>query len=708
MNVPVFRTTPTLTILVCALTALLFSFTSVVLATNGPHVELPEGVALLQIGDEVLQENDLIPEPDHLGQYDKLTEFFSRQERLFQALQAPEVMVTFQDAAGKVHAQNLETRTRTIFDLPFAFWFQQAVGMIGLLTAGWVLALKPNDWGARMFSLTGLFLAMFASAASVYSTRQIALPGDLFRVLSSLNHTGAGLFGIGLVGLFLMYPRPFVRPVWLLVPAIVFSTGIALDVAYIPIGEILWVNIVVATQMLLAIVFGIVQWWRSRNDQVARAGLRWFFLFSLVGCSLFISLSVLPPEMGLAEEGFVPQAYAFGFFNLMHIGLALGVVRWRIFELDRYAYYIWLWLAGALLVLTVDFILLLWLRDQPWESLSIALVVGGFLYFPLRQLLMIWLMNGKTPKVSHLIPEVIDVALSPSKQLQRQRWDALLDQVFAPAAKIESHDDDSALPKILENGLALSLPPLQGIAGRQLRYAGAGRRLFNSEDVRAATTLSRMYAVASESHLAYERGIRVERDRISRDVHDNIGAQLLSALHAAETAHKDVLLRDTLSDLRQIINDGFRTEFKLGEVIADLRAEMADRLEVHSIALEWPTSITRASANSSDVSVPFLVVNTMRSILREITSNVIKHANANMVQVQLTQLEDRVSLNIYDDGVGFNPDTVSRGAGLDNMAERLKAVGGQIEFERDVSKTLSKIIMPLDGNIRSALAEAAQ
>ncbi|MFC6762178.1 hypothetical protein ACFQFQ_28700 [Sulfitobacter porphyrae] len=62
----------------------------------------------------------------------------------------------------------------------------------------------------------------------------------------------------------------------------------------------------------------------------------------------------------------------------MHIGLALGIIRWRVFELDRYAYYVWVWLAGAVLIFATDLVLLLWLREQPWASLSLALLIGGF------------------------------------------------------------------------------------------------------------------------------------------------------------------------------------------------------------------------------------------------------------------------------------------------------------------------------------------
>lgn len=96
--------------------------------------------------------------------------------------------------------------------------------------------MRRGDWRARMFGFTAIFVPIFAQAASVYSTRLIALDGDLFRPLSQVNHFGAGAFGTALLGLFLMYPRPMFHPKWLLVPLVIYASGITLDLAYVGEG----------------------------------------------------------------------------------------------------------------------------------------------------------------------------------------------------------------------------------------------------------------------------------------------------------------------------------------------------------------------------------------------------------------------------------------------------------------------------------------
>lgn len=685
----------------CVVIALIACITASLLALRPVHVDLPAGAVPTRVGSIDLIPSDLYPEPDHLGTYPLMREFFGRQTTLTAALSQPSVHIAYTTAQGQADSAEFVPRARQLSDLPFAFWFQQAVGVLALLTSGWVLALRKADWGAGMFALTGLTLAIAAMSAAIYSTRQIALDGDLFHILSSVNHTGSITFGIALVNLFLMYPRPLIRPIWLLVPTVFFSFGLLLELMYV--GKEMWLAPIIAVQLLLSILFGGIQWWRARGDQVERAGLRWFFLFSLIGCSLFVGLSIMPPMLGLADQGYVPQAYAFGFFNLMHIGLAFAVTRWRVFELDRYAYYIWLWLGGVFLIFATDLVLLLWLRDQPWASLSIALVLCGFLYFPLRQVILVRLFNRKPPQVSELMPYVLDTALAPTSALQSARWDQLLHDTFAPAAEFEIPDVTPLTAQIRENGAALALPGPKGLPARLLRYPAQGRRLFNTGDAELAETLLNMHKVASESHLAYERGVSMERDRISRDVHDNIGAQLLSALHAAEGSRKDALLRDTLTDLRQIISDGFRSDFRLADVFADLRAEMGDRLEVHDITFDWQAD---AAEEFGEQRVPFLLVNTLRSVLREAASNIIKHAGAGQVVVHLTQSGDMIEIRITDNGKGFDPNAVTRGEGLNNMAERVTSQGGTIRFAQTDGLMVVDLRLPLGSS--SAMSEAAQ
>src|SRR5690606_1790610 len=97
-------------------------------------------------------------------------------------------------------------RWRPVSDLPAVFWGQLATGLFGFLFGAWVPPLRRDGPAEALLFLSGVGLMMSANAAAIYSTRELALPAALFRTLSAVNHLGALVFGMGMVGLFLCYP----------------------------------------------------------------------------------------------------------------------------------------------------------------------------------------------------------------------------------------------------------------------------------------------------------------------------------------------------------------------------------------------------------------------------------------------------------------------------------------------------------------------
>ncbi|MEQ3625901.1 MAG: hypothetical protein ABNH26_08335 [Celeribacter sp.] len=657
--------------------ALLLSIGAMLMLLGRPYAEAPPGMVPVVVGGIDVTPGDLIEEPDQLPDYGAMREFFARQDALYAALVAPEAEVGFALERGAPADEYVPLRPRRIGDLPAPFFFQLGVGALALLIGAWIFALRPRDWGVRMFALTGLCVPIFAMAAAVYSSRFIALPGGLFRGLSGVNHLGAGVFGIGLVGLFLMYPRHLVRPVWLWVPVAVFGAGIAIDLAHAVPVKLL--DFVVMTQTLLALVLAVVQWVLSRRMPLDRAGLRYLVLATLIGVSCFIGLSVMPVALGLSDEGLLPQGYAFGFFLIMHLGIAMGLARYRVFELDRYAYLVWLWLGSAMLIIGLDALLLMLLHDQPWTSLGLALLVASFVYFPLRQFLFSRFVSTRSVSLGGRMPDILRVAMMPLADGRDGAWDALLRRIWEPLS-IAPPDLPDGVPArapqsgahIVEQGLALDLPDCAGVGGRQLRYAAAGRRLFGEDDKALAATLCELVTMIRQSAAAYQRGVTTERDRISRDMHDNIGAQMLSALHSSDAGRKNELLRDALNDLRGIIDAGFTGQFDLQELMADLRGEAMERLSDHDIRLDW-----------QPVPLPGLPVslahgNTLRAVIREAVSNVIRHARCRTMRITPEVHGQNLHLVLSDDGSAA---AVARlGNGLDNMRVRVLALRGSISI----------------------------
>ena len=662
--------TPGRVIVAALLLCLAFCAAAILSLVGRPYAPLPPGAVPLSVNGVDITGADLIEEPDKLPDYAAQRAFFARQSVLAAELDKPGAEVGYA-LPGTSETASVPVRPRSFGDLPAPFWFQLGVGGLALLIGAWIFALRPRDWGARMFALTGVCVPIFAIAASVYSTRQIALPGDTFRLLSGINHFGAGTFGIGLVALFAMYPRQLFRPVWLLVPAVGYGILIAVDLAHAAPIKVL--DFVVMSQTLIALGLAIVQWVLSRRQPVDRAGLRWLVLSVLIGVSAFVGLSVVPEALGLRDSPLLPQGYAFGFFLIMHVGIALGLLRYRLFDLDRYAYVVWFWVGSAALIILFDAVFLWLLSGQPWVSLSLALLLVSFIYFPARQLLLNRIMATRSVTLTDNIPEILRTALAPAQADREQAWTDLLNAIWSPLV-IDRADPAPASATLREQGLALALPPSLDVGAQELRYAAAGRRLFNPQDRKLADTLCGLADIIRESRAAFEQGVTTERDRISRDVHDNIGAQILSALHTAEADRKNELLRDTLADLRSIINQGFQGTFTLPEVLADLRSESADRLLSHGITLDWD------HGDPPDRKMSLAEANALRSVVREGMSNAIRHADCSHVTVVVDLDDTGLRLEISDDGRGFDPAQSWAGNGLSNMRTRLSSLGGSIQI----------------------------
>jgi ABC-type amino acid transport substrate-binding protein/two-component sensor histidine kinase len=181
-----------------------------------------------------------------------------------------------------------------------------------------------------------------------------------------------------------------------------------------------------------------------------------------------------------------------------------------------------------------------------------------------------------------------------------------------------------------------------------------------------------------------------ERQHIARELHDESG-QMLTALniqlemiqaslpterHALRESITDanVLLKTTMQDLRNLAH-GLRPPvldtLALELVIEDLCRDFCDRV---NLQLEYQSdSIPELSEIARVVLYRFV---------QEALTNIAKHAQAQTVQVELRHQAGRVSLQIADDGVGFDPNQIqARGMGLESMRERLELIAGSLETQ---------------------------
>lgn len=660
---------------------------------NGPAAAIAKGSRLLSIsanGQRVaLQPSDLIEEPDYFDTYAEVERFFQRQTQIA-ALQARPLLLSWQDPAGQVFEQTVTPLpSRPLASLPLVFWFQLLCGGVALLVGAWVYALKPRGWPGRLLALSGLLFLPNTYSAAIYSTRELALPGGLFELLSAVNHLGALGFGGALAALFLVYPARLAAAKWLWPVPIIVVGWWAMDAARLAPNVSWGVRIPLLLEILLAVALAVVQWRRSAMRAADRAALRWFMLSAMLGAFTFVVFTFGSRMIGVFTP--MQQGYAFGFFLAMYLGLALGVGRYHLFDLDRWAYRLLLWVLGLGLIVVLDMLLVLLLNWRHDLSLILTLLLAGLLYLPLRQWLWGRMMQGELPPIDKLLPEIISVAFTAQTLERERRWLGLLDRLYQPLHNLPMPPGEAdTAPGLAQDGMELRIAPAGGLAARRLQGRSAGQRLFTVTDADLAASLVTLFNQAAAGRDALETGVQQERDRIASDLHDDIGAKLLTLRHLVHGEREQAMLMTTIDQLRAIVRGLRQAVQPWEEFAADIRSETAQRLTAAGMELDWPPPLI-GGLNATQLPVQDAAQQYhLRALLQEAVSNAIRHARANRVSVRLSIVDhSQMRLDVFDDGIGIDPQHATTGHGLTSMQIRARALGGQIAWRRNIDRVPS-------------------
>lgn len=632
----------------------------------------------------VLEPADVIEEPDMLGSVPALRRFYDRQEALAGALAAARDGPLRLEPSGQVIRP---APRRPVSDLPVSFWTQIGVGLAGIWLGAWVASLRLRELSAWMFLLAGWGLALAAHSAALYSTRELALPADVFALASRVNATGTLTFGIGMVTLFLLYPRRVVRGALTALPALLIGGWILLTQLDDWPRHVPQMQTAVSVTMLVLLAVILAQVLMARRDPSARAMLGWFGLSVAVGAGAFVLTVILP--IVLDRPPLVEQSTGFLFFLLIYAGLALGIARYRLFDLADWSFRILFYVGGVLLLLALDVALVYGLALDRGPALGLSLALVGLVYLPLRERMAVWLRRDRALSAEDLYARLTAVAHAVTPEEAQARYEGLFREVFAPLSIAPLPDTLSPEVHLADGGEALELPPGAGLPGLRLHWARRGTRLFSSADRRQAALLLTLLHGAIDQHRRHAAAVEGERHRINRDMHDNIGVLLMSALHSSGIDRKDRLIRQTLSDLREIIANPSHQPWQLPRLVADLRAEIGEHLAAADIALDWQDT------DLPEVTLRPQTVHTLRAILREGTSNLLRHSGATRARVRLAAEDGTLAIELADNGRGLSGEPGQNGNGLGNLRARVEQCGGRFEVATEPTGTALRARLPL-------------
>jgi signal transduction histidine kinase/ligand-binding sensor domain-containing protein len=197
-----------------------------------------------------------------------------------------------------------------------------------------------------------------------------------------------------------------------------------------------------------------------------------------------------------------------------------------------------------------------------------------------------------------------------------------------------------------------------------------------------------------------------ERGRISRDLHDSLGADLSQlalwtdlalqeqnrpAAMVQHTRNASSLAREVIQNVEEIVWTVNPRNDSLDRFVAYL-CEFSERLVTRAgLRFRW---------EAPDQIPPFPLASDIRHHLflatKEALNNIIKHAHATETRVQITATNGQLEISISDDGRGFDETKSSNRNGLRNLSERVSACGGELLVQSGAGKGTSiRLRIPL-------------
>ena len=220
---------------------------------------------------------------------------------------------------------------------------------------------------------------------------------------------------------------------------------------------------------------------------------------------------------------------------------------------------------------------------------------------------------------------------------------------------------------------------------------------FTDEDVRLAESLATRAAIAVElsqrvSRDAVRRVVEaqeLERASLARELHDETGQALTSillGLKSLDAGAADDGERAAVAELRELVVSTLQSVRRLA---VELRPAALDDFglvpaieRLRDVVEEQGGISVDLQSNLADTRLASEVETALYRIVQEAFTNVLKHASASRVSVQLNRGASSVTLVVHDDGKGFDPANVRDGSlGLVGMRERVALLGGHLVIE---------------------------
>ena len=260
------------------------------------------------------------------------------------------------------------------------------------------------------------------------------------------------------------------------------------------------------------------------------------------------------------------------------------------------------------------------------------------------------------------------------------RWKSVLSDLF-PAHELISAKHPVEKCQLNEQNNMLVIPSIKAQNGYQLKIK-SGTELFSNNDIDLIVSLLHLAKQFISVEDAVEQGATEERKRIARDLHDDVAARMLTLIHTVKDQQTIDLSRSILKSLRNSIYTlDNKSSVTILDAVTDARSELQDRLNPIGIQLFWQQSDQLSGLNFT----PRQHINLNR-MLHETITNIIRHANAQYVEISIELDQQQLIAKCCDNGSGFDVDKCIPGKGINNIKTRVHEIDGTASWYTVQSK----------------------
>ncbi|MCF6280563.1 MAG: tetratricopeptide repeat protein [Flavobacteriaceae bacterium] len=192
------------------------------------------------------------------------------------------------------------------------------------------------------------------------------------------------------------------------------------------------------------------------------------------------------------------------------------------------------------------------------------------------------------------------------------------------------------------------------------------------------------------------KGEEKERLRIAKELHDGVNGDLSAIKHKLNTLLD--LNNKTIEEAMIMIDKSCE---QVRAISHNLVPPALENFDLQTAALDYCTSMNNIHSPKitfnylgDSVSLPKIIEINIYRIIQELVTNSIKHAEAQMINVQLSVQENAIQLTVEDDGKGFDISKLeAKGIGISNMKHRVSFLNGEIDFTSNNEGTFVNILI---------------